>query len=38
MSGYFPEPFEHSGGNVRLKLNLSNYATKYDFKGVYIFA
>ena len=37
MSGYFPEPFQYSGGNVKLKLDPSNYVTKNDFKGVYIY-
>ena len=37
MRGYFPEPFQYSGGNVKLKLDLSNYVTKNDFKGVYIY-
>ena len=26
MSQYFPEPYEHSGGNVKVELDLSNYA------------
>ena len=33
MSQYFPEPYEHSGGNVKVELYLSNYATKTDLKG-----
>ena len=28
MSQYFPEPYERFGGNVKVKLDLSNYATK----------
>ena len=32
MSQYFPEPYEHSGGNVKVELYLSNYATKTDLK------
>ena len=31
MSGYFPEP-KFSGGNVKIELDLSNYATKADLK------
>ena len=34
MSQYFPEPYECSGGNVNLELDLSNYATKGNIKGV----
>ena len=33
MNQQFPEPHEHSGGNVRFELDLSNYATKVDLKG-----
>lgn len=33
MSKYFPEPFERSGGNVKVELNLANYASKNDLKG-----
>ena len=32
MSEYFPEP-KSSGGRVKVKLNLSNYATKADLKS-----
>ena len=28
MSQYFPKQFNHVGGNVKVKLDLSNYATK----------
>ena len=31
MSKYLPKP-KSSGGNVKVKLDLSNYATKADFK------
>ena len=31
MSDFFPEP-KYIGGEVKLKLGLSNYATKTDFK------
>ena len=32
MSEYFPEP-KFSGGKVKVKLNLSNYAIKDNFKN-----
>ena len=31
MSDYFPE-HKYSGGRVKVKLDLSNYATKADLK------
>ena len=33
MSQYFPELYEHSGGDVKVKLDLPNYAKKADLKG-----
>ena len=33
LSQYLP-PYRSSGGNVRVKLDLSSYATKTDFKNV----
>ena len=33
MSQYFPEPYEGSGGNVNVELDLFNQATKADPKG-----
>ena len=33
MSQYFSEPYERSDGNIKVKLNLSNNATKADLKG-----
>ena len=30
MSQYFPKPYEPSGGEINIKVNLSNYATKTD--------
>ena len=30
MSQYFPKPFEPFGGDVNVKVDLSNYATKID--------
>ena len=34
MSQYFPKPFRSFGGNVNVKVDLSNYATKTDLKKV----
>ena len=34
MSRYFPEPQERDGGNVKIELGLSNYATKPDMKDI----
>ena len=28
MSQYFPKPYEHFGGDINVKVDLSNYATK----------
>ena len=33
MNKYFPGPYERYGGNVKVELDLSNYATKSDLKG-----
>ena len=33
-SQYFPKPFRSFGGNINVKVNLSNYATKTDLKNV----
>ena len=33
MSQYFPKPFRSFGGNVNVKVDLSNYATKTDLKN-----
>ena len=33
MSNNFPEPYEHSGGNVNVELDLSNYTMKARLKG-----
>ena len=33
MSQYFPIPHDRFGGNVKVELDLSNYATKADLKG-----
>ena len=34
MSQYFPKPFRSSGGNINVKVELSNYPTKTDLKNV----
>ena len=34
MSQYFPKPFGSFGGNINVKVDLSNYATKPDLKNV----
>ena len=34
MSQYFPKPYEPFGGDINAKVDLSNYATKTDFKNV----
>ena len=33
MSQYFPKPYEPFGGNINVKVDLSNYARKIDFKN-----
>ena len=33
MSQYFPKPYEPFGGDINVKVDLSNYATKADFKN-----
>ena len=33
MRQYFPKPYEHSGGNVKIEFDLRNYATNTDLKG-----
>ena len=34
MSQYFPKPFRSFRGNINVKVDLSNYATKTDLKNV----
>ena len=34
MSQYFPKPFKSFGGNINVKVDLSNYATKADIKNI----
>ena len=34
MSQYFPKPYEPSGGDIKVKVDLSNYATKTDIENI----
>ena len=34
MSQYFPRPDEPFGGDINVKVDLSNYTTKTDLKNV----
>ena len=34
MSQYFPKPYERFGGDINVKVDLSNYATKTDLKNI----
>ena len=35
MIQYFPKPFNsHFGGSIKVKIDLSNYATKTDIKNI----
>ena len=34
MSKYFPKPYEPFGGDINVKVDLSNYATIKDIKNV----
>ena len=34
MSRYFRKPYEPFGGDINVKVNLSNYATKTDIKNI----
>ena len=34
MSQYFPRPCEPFGGDINVKFDLSNYATKVDIKNI----
>ena len=34
MSQYFPKPFESFGGDINVKVDLSNYATKADTNNI----
>ena len=37
MSQYFPKPYEPFGGDINVKVDLSNYATKADIKNIWHF-
>ena len=34
MSQYFPKPYEPFGGDINVKVDLCNYATKTDIKNI----
>ena len=34
MSQYFPKPYEPFGGDINVKVDLSDYATKADIKNI----
>ena len=34
MSKYFPKPFRGFGKNIKVKVDLSNYATKADIQNI----
>ena len=34
MSQYFPKPYKPFGGNINVRVDLSNYATKADIKNI----
>ena len=34
MSQYFPKLFRSFGGNINVKVDLSNYATQEDIKNI----
>ena len=34
MSQYFPKPYEQLGGDINVKVDLSNYGTKSDIKNI----
>ena len=36
MIQYFPKPYEPFGGDINVKVDLSNYATKTDLKIYHI--
>ena len=33
-SQYFPKPYQSFGGDIRVKVDFSNYATKADIKNI----
>ena len=34
MSQYFPEPYKPFRGDINVKVDISNYATKTDLKNI----
>ena len=34
MSQYFPKPYSPFSGNINVRVDLSNYATKADIKNI----
>ena len=34
MTQYFPKPYEPFGGDINVKVDLSNYTTKTDIKSI----
>ena len=34
MSQYFPKPYDSFSGDINVKVDLSNYATKVDIKNI----
>ena len=34
MSQYFPKPYDPFSGDINIKVDLSNYATKADIKNI----
>ena len=34
MSKYFPKPYKPFGRDIKVKVDLSNYATKADIKNI----
>ena len=36
MSQHFPKPYEPFGGDINVKVDLSNYATKADIQNVHM--
>ena len=34
MKQYFPKPYEAFSGDINVKVDLSNYATKADIKNI----
>ena len=35
MSKFFPKPYKPFGGNINVKVDFSNYATKTDIKNIF---